>query len=226
MEKVSIDLGLREIRHLKVGSPLEKIISGGQRKRLNIALEFIREPAVLFLDEPTSGLSSKDSEVIIDLIKALALRGTLVFVVIHQPSSQIFKVFDKLLLLDQGGYPVYLGNPVDAVIYFKHATHQINPDIGECVCCGNVNPEQIFSIMEARELDESGFPTGERKFTPLQWNQHFREEQAKEPKTDNEHSGAILNDYQKPGLLRQFGVFMKRDVLSKWNNHQYVFPWL
>jgi ABC transport system ATP-binding/permease protein len=52
-------IGLAETRHLKVGSPLDKTISGGQRKRLNISLELIREPSVLFVDEPTSGLSSQ-----------------------------------------------------------------------------------------------------------------------------------------------------------------------
>ena len=71
---------------MKVGSPLDKMISGGQRKRLNIALELIREPAVLFVDEPTSGLSSRDSEIIIDLLKTMALKGKIVFVVIHQTS--------------------------------------------------------------------------------------------------------------------------------------------
>ena len=100
-------------------SPLDKTISGGQRKRLNISLELIREPSVLFLDEPTSGLSSRDSENIMDLLKQLTLKGKLVFVVIHQPSSEIFKMFDKLIILDVGGYPIYYGNPVDSVIYFK-----------------------------------------------------------------------------------------------------------
>ena len=63
-----MSLGLFEIKDMKVGSPLNKKISGGQRKRLNIALELIREPAILFLDEPTSGLSSRDSENILDLL--------------------------------------------------------------------------------------------------------------------------------------------------------------
>ena len=90
------DIGLGDAKHLKVGSPLEKTISGGQRKRLNIALELIREPAVMFVDEPTSGLSSRDSENIMDMLKELSLKGKLIFVVIHQPSSEIFKMFDNL----------------------------------------------------------------------------------------------------------------------------------
>src|SRR5690606_9930518 len=112
-------LGLSDIRHLKVGNPLNKTISGGQRKRLNIGLELLREPTVLFVDEPTSGLSSRDSENIMDLLKELSLRGKMVFVVIHQPSSDIFKMFDTLIILDTGGFQIYYGNPVEAVIYFR-----------------------------------------------------------------------------------------------------------
>jgi len=69
------DLGLDAAKDLKVGSAINKYISGGQRKRLNIALELIREPAVLFLDEPTSGLSSADTEKVINLLKEQTLKG-------------------------------------------------------------------------------------------------------------------------------------------------------
>lgn len=216
------DLGLFEAKDLKVGSPLDKIISGGQRKRLNIALELIREPGVLFLDEPTSGLSSSDSEVILDLLKSLALKGKLVFVVIHQPSSQIFKLFDKLILLDKGGYPIYQGNPVDAIIYFKTATHRINPNISQCACCGNVNPEQIFAIIEARLLDKNGFPTGKRRLTPEHWNKYYLEHGVEQRETIAT-SEKLKSDYDKAGFLTQLKVFIKRDVLSKLNNKQYLF---
>src|ERR1019366_3079257 len=147
---VLTNLGLIAIRDLKVGSPLEKTISGGQRKRLNIALELIREPSVLFVDEPTSGLSSRDSENIMDLLKELTLKGKLVFVVIHQPSSDIYKMLDKLLILDLGGYPIYYGNPVEALVYFKSAVHHINAHDAQCETCGTVNPEQIFNIIESK----------------------------------------------------------------------------
>jgi len=169
------NLGLDQRKDLKVGNPLEKTISGGQRKRLNISLELIREPAILFLDEPTSGLSSRDSENIIDLLKELSLKGKLVFVVIHQPSSDIYKMFDKIMILDMGGYPAYYGPPVDAVTYFKKSTLQVDSNRGQCETCGNVNPEQIFTIIEAKVVDEYGQPTSKRKITPVQWNQWYRE---------------------------------------------------
>ena len=115
VEKVLKELDLEEIKDLEVGSPIRKTISGGQRKRLNIALELIREPAILYLDEPTSGLSSSDSEKVIMLLKEQTHRGKLVVVNIHQPSSEIYKLFDRLWLLDRGGYPIYDGNPIEAI---------------------------------------------------------------------------------------------------------------
>ena len=96
------ELGLYQSRDLKVGSPIKKIISGGQRKRLNIALELLREPAVLLLDEPTSGLSSADTENVISLLKEQTSRGKLIVTNIHQPSSDVYKLFDRLWLLDKG----------------------------------------------------------------------------------------------------------------------------
>lgn len=160
------NLGLYDIKDIQVGTPLNKKISGGQRKRLNIALELMREPAILFLDEPTSGLSSKDSENIMDLLKDLTLKGKLVFVVIHQPSSDIFKMFDNLLILDTGGYMIYNGNPVDSITYFKSKVHQANWADSECHACGNVNPEQIFNIVESFVIDEYGKETRTRKISP------------------------------------------------------------
>src|SRR5690606_15110553 len=115
-------------------------------KRLNIGLELLREPSVLYVDEPTSGLSSRDSENIMDLLKELSLKGKMVFVVIHQPSSDIFKMFDKLAIMDVGGYQIFYGNPVEAVVYFKRIIDTVDKEQGSCLECGNVNPEQIFNI--------------------------------------------------------------------------------
>lgn len=216
------DLGLTETKDLKVGSPLEKTISGGQRKRLNIALELIREPSVLYVDEPTSGLSSRDSENIMDLLKELSLKGKLIFVVIHQPSSDIFKMFDKLQILDVGGYPIYYGNPVDAVSYFKTLVQHVNAEESECWNCGNVNPELIFNIIESKVLDEYGNLTHNRKTSPEEWNKSYVEKiepTIKEIKHQNEIPDAI---FKIPKAFQQFKVFITRDVLSKLTNTQYL----
>ncbi len=215
------DLGLSETAHLKVGSPLEKTISGGQRKRLNIGLELIREPSVLYVDEPTSGLSSRDSENIMDLLKELALKGKLVFVVIHQPSSDIFKMFDKLLILDLGGYPIYYGNPVEAVIYFKKQINHANANESECLTCGNVNPEQIFNIIETKVIDEYGNATPKRKVSPKEWNTLYLQEL--NTKLPDVYTGKIpKSTFKIPNKLNQFRVFITRDVMSKLTNKQYL----
>src|SRR5688572_15676551 len=218
--KVLEDLGLTETRDLKVGSPLQKTISGGQRKRLNIGLELLREPAVLFCDEPTSGLSSRDSENIIDLLKELSLKGKLVFAVIHQPSSDIFKMFDKLLILDTGGYQIYYGNPVDAIVYFKKSIDLVNSDEGECHDCGNVNPEQIFNIIETKVINEYGYFTNERKISPDQWNAVYKKNYkpfSVEPSNEVPHSTLNI-----PTRIKQAHLFSMRDIQAKIHNRQYM----
>lgn len=213
-------LGLSETKDLLVGSPLDKTISGGQRKRLNIGLELLRQPQVMFVDEPTSGLSSRDSENIMDLLKELSLRGKMVYVVIHQPSSDIFKMFDSLIILDVGGYQVYYGNPLDAVVYFKDIVNMVNKDQSECLECGNVNPEQIFNIIESRIVNEYGKFSDNRKVPPRQWNKYFKE---RITLPAIEHSKkALVRGYTIPSRLKQMKLFASRDVKSKLSNKQYL----
>jgi ABC transport system ATP-binding/permease protein len=219
--RVINQLGLLEIKDLTVGSPLDKTISGGQRKRVNIGLELLREPAILFVDEPTSGLSSRDSENIMDLLKELSLRGKMIYVVIHQPSSDIFKLFDSLLILDVGGFQIYYGNPVEAVLYFRDLVNATNRDRGTCPECGNINPEQIFSIIETKVVNEYGRLTNTRKVSPGQWYQYFKQK-SKLPKVA--HTTETLPVVQKiPNWFKQLKVFVMRDVLSKLSNKQYFY---
>ncbi|MCU0378243.1 MAG: ATP-binding cassette domain-containing protein [Bacteroidales bacterium] len=222
VEDVLHSLGLFEIKDMKVGTPLNKKISGGQRKRLNISLELIREPSILFLDEPTSGLSSLDSENILDLLNDLKLKGKLIFIVIHQPSSDIFKMFDKLIFLDTGGHLIYYGIPIRSIEYFKDRMQLPKYNDSECHACGNVNPEQIFSIVESKVLDEFGRPTKTRKISPSEWSAFFkssREETSLQPEPVSVIPEITLNT---PNKLKQFIVFMKRDVLSKLSDVQYL----
>ena len=214
------DLGLDAIKHLKVGSAINKYISGGQRKRLNIALELIREPSVLFLDEPTSGLSSADTEKVINLLKEQTFKGKLIIVNIHQPSSDVYKLFDRLWLLDRGGYPVFDGNPIDAITYFKEAANYADAETSACPTCGNVNPEIVLNIIDEKALSNTGEPSDERKMNPQDWHELYLKNrpQMEVPAVTN----IPASDQKKPSALKQFAIFLHRNIKTKITNVQYL----
>ena len=214
------DLGLDAVKDLKAGSAINKYISGGQRKRLNIALELIREPAVLFLDEPTSGLSSADTEKVINLLKELTFKGKLIIVNIHQPSSDVYKLFDRLWLLDRGGYPVFDGNPIDAITYFKEAANYADAETSACPTCGNVNPEIVLNIIDEKALSNTGEPSDERKTTPQEWHEMYLKNREEMEAPDV--SDVPPSDQKKPGKLKQFFIFLRRNIKTKITNVQYL----
>ncbi|KAL6748717.1 hypothetical protein V8C86DRAFT_1122712 [Haematococcus lacustris] len=113
-------LQLRHIQHYRVGSVEKRGISGGQRKRVNIGLELVSSPSVLFLDEPTSGLDATASNDILTSLADMAALGMSVIAVIHQPRFSSFMLFDQVLLLGHGGHTVFVGPPGVAVLYFHH----------------------------------------------------------------------------------------------------------
>ncbi len=218
------ELHQEETADLKVGGPLAKTISGGQRKRLNIALELIREPSILFVDEPTSGLSSADSDIVMGLLKAQAARGRLVIAILHQPSSTLFRMFDALWILDRGGYPIYMGHPLEAARHFRETAHLAGVDRSACPECGNVNPEQIFSLIETKEIDADGRFTRARKYPPEFWNAAWRRvEAARAPVRSAEGAAeAPPRNLRRPGWGGQLAVFLSRTARARAANRAYV----
>ncbi|MDG2425060.1 MAG: ATP-binding cassette domain-containing protein [Flavobacteriales bacterium] len=227
-------LGLWGIRELAVGHALHKTISGGQRKRLNIALELMRNPRVLFVDEPTSGLSSKDSEQLMELLKGLTFQGTLVVAVIHQPSAAIFRLFDQLWVLDHGGYPIYTGVPLDALTHFRRLVNHFNAQHPACSACGNLTPEQIFDIVETPVLDQRGRPTNRRRITPVEWNDFYNvlvnplvggmpaSPEVSPENAPKDASGTLAGGEGVPSRTKQLRTQFARDVSRKLKNRQYL----
>ncbi len=224
VENALVDFDLIEARDLNVGDAFTTILSGGQRKRLNIALELIREPSILFVDEPTSGLSSADSEKVITLLKRQTLKGKLIIANIHQPSSDIFKMIDKLLVMDQGGRVVYYGHPVGAITYFKREAHYADAEETECLSCGNINTDEILRIVEARVVDANGRLTRKRKTNPEEWYQRFLEKiDSKTKLIERVHDSSVpRNNFSIPNHFEQFRIFLGRDLLAKYSNKQYL----
>jgi len=178
------ELGLNERRREVVGGTSKKILSGGERKRLNIGLDMVSTADIYLFDEPTSGLSSKDSEHVIEIIRGMA-HNKIVLVTIHQPTSKIFQMFQKALLLDKGGKLVFFGTPTEMLAYFAEAEHEqlFGTELGGCQACGTTRPEFVFDVLETPLRDLGGDLIYEennrgqlvpaRRFSPEYWRDKF-----------------------------------------------------
>lgn len=118
VERVIAELGLTRCGNSMIGGPLFRGISGGEKKRVSIGQEMLINPSLLLLDEPTSGLDSTTAQRILNTIKRLASGGRTVITTIHQPSSRLYHMFDKVVLLSEG-CPIYYGPASTALEYFS-----------------------------------------------------------------------------------------------------------
>ena len=134
IERLISDLGLSHVKDVNIGTVFKKGISGGEKRRVSIGIEMIKEPEIIFFDEPTSGLDSASAFYIMKLIKQFADQGRTIICSIHQPSSQIFNMLDKILLLSHGS-PVYYGKRDKIIEYFDNLGHK---------CPQYVNPADYF----------------------------------------------------------------------------------
>uniref|UniRef100_A0A3Q2PT97 Broad substrate specificity ATP-binding cassette transporter ABCG2 n=1 Tax=Fundulus heteroclitus TaxID=8078 RepID=A0A3Q2PT97_FUNHE len=126
VEHLIRELCLSKVADSKVGSPMTRGISGGERKRTNIGMELIIDPAVLFLDEPTTGLDASTANSVLLLLKRMASHGRTIIMSIHQPRYSIYRLFDTLTLL-VGGRMVYHGPAPSALDYFSNIGYPCEP---------------------------------------------------------------------------------------------------
>ena len=147
------------------GTPWQ--ISGGQQKRLGIAMEMLANPDVFILDEPTSGLSSTDSQKIVALLRQIASEQKIVIASIHQPDFETFMMFDKILIIDDGGYPIFYGKPSESAEYFRRLTGRIDK---ESLLETHFNPGVILNIITETSHDNQRITSPEelyRKFVEI-----------------------------------------------------------
>ncbi|MEI8312524.1 MAG: ATP-binding cassette domain-containing protein, partial [Verrucomicrobiota bacterium] len=233
------ELGLNERRNFVVGSTHKKTLSGGERKRLNIGLDMVSSADVFLFDEPTSGLSSKDSEHVIEIIRGMS-HNKIVLVTIHQPTSKIFQMFHKAVLLDRGGKLVFFGTPQEMLKYFAEAEHQqhFGTALGGCEACGTTRPEFIFDVLETPLRDLGGDIIFEennrgqlipaRRFSPDYWRDKYEAyrlmKDVQTPSTPREAAPPPQPPTRRREPIRlrdewhQFVVLLKRAFISKLRN--------
>ncbi|KAK8546304.1 hypothetical protein V6N12_027097 [Hibiscus sabdariffa] len=160
IERVIESLGLQAVRDSLVGTVEKRGISGGQKKRVNVGLEMVMEPSLLILDEPTTGLDSSSSQLLLRALRREALEGVNICMVLHQPSSTLFKMFDDLILLAKGGLVAYLGPVKKLEEYFSsigiNVPDRVNP------------PDHLIDILEGIEKPASVT----REQLPVCWMLH------------------------------------------------------
>lgn len=204
-------VGLEAKGGLRVGSVTEKVLSGGERKRLNIGLELIGSPDALLLDEPTSGLSSADAESVMKILRTRADAGVLVMAVIHQPSPEVFSKFDKVIVLDVGGRLAFFGTPEATRAYFGiHAAGAARQNWG---------PDGILDTLVGRRTTLDG-GAQRRNFDPAFWKLRYtgarhayeppliRQQAPATPQGPAEKSG-------RPGFLKTAFTLFRRESLRR-----------
>src|SRR5690606_5809976 len=139
-------LGLEGVAHLQIGTPEKKVLSGGQRKRVNIAMELVTDPVIMFLDEPTSGLAADDTTALVQLLADLAKKtGKTIITTIHQPAKDEYEKFNLALILGQGGVPIFYGPTRDGYRFFgSWLERQGKPNTVD-------NPRDMFAMLQQRE---------------------------------------------------------------------------
>lgn len=210
VDQVIEELGLNKCRDTLIGGGMERGISGGERKRLSFATEILTNPSLLFVDEPTSGLDSFMAETVVLQLQQLARGGRTVIATIHQPSSDLFGLFDQLYLLSEGS-PVFHGKAVDAVPYFASLGFQ---------CPTFTNPSDYF-MRQLVVLDKDTDHAGVQRLQLLkdEWTSKRSQQdyQGELTMARNNSSSKTIDEseYEDPriGFWGQLSVIAHRNVL-------------
>lgn len=233
IDNILRQIGLYDKKHLRVGDLMNKLLSGGQRKRLNIALELLADPQVIILDEPTSGLSSKDSENLLEMLNDLRDQGKIIIATIHQPNPEIYQNFDKLLFLDKGGVQVYFGSTDKAFNFFEKELQTIVFNRSSLETKKELRmPEYFFDIIEYTEpLISTNITDTEirvqRKFPPFYWKNKYKKQklleiinQTGEEQDDDDRLNSTITETKltlKDNIMQFYYVFT-RNLKNKLTN--------
>ncbi|KAH0492707.1 hypothetical protein TgHK011_007648 [Trichoderma gracile] len=204
VEEVILELGLKECANTRIGNSQHRGCSGGEKRRVSIGVQLLANPSVLFLDEPTTGLDATSAYQLVRTLKALAQKGRTVITTIHQPRSEIWDLFDNLIVLSRGS-PVFSGPASDCLSWFQHLGHQLPPFVNpaefviDVAAVDNRTPELEAETSARLESLKAAWKTeSESRFPPL--------EATAEVRARNKHHQASTH----AGFFRQVRILTDR----------------
>lgn len=180
-EEVLLKMGLKDCADNLIGNELVKGISGGEKRRVTIAVQILTDPRILLLDEPTSGLDAFTANSIMEVLRGLAAEGRTLILSIHQARSDLFSHFGNVLLLARGGKSVYSGAAGEMLGYFARVGKE---------CPRNINPADFVMDLITVDLQQQGREEETRKSVNVlieAWGKNLNEPQASDAHTTAAH---------------------------------------
>lgn len=220
VNKLLEEMGLVSCSSVRIGGVGKQGLSGGQRRRLSIAVELVASASVLLLDEPTSGLDAAAAMGVMKKVKYLARQGHTIGIVIHQPASDIWVMFDRLMLLAPGGHIAYCGDAAHALVYFKNLGYECPPFFNQA--------EYVLDLVStdfSDTVDAADVKILVDKFAQSSERKELEEQlvQALAPFKNASPHDVIVKSTENIGFFSSFRTMFGRYVINVWRNPTHFF---
>ncbi|MBT8037428.1 MAG: ATP-binding cassette domain-containing protein [Verrucomicrobiae bacterium] len=243
VDSILAELDLQQLARRRVGSAGEKTLSGGERGRLNLGLDLGSSAEIFLFDEPISGLSSKDSEHVAETLHALS-RDNIVIASLHRPGARVLRLFDKVLMLDQGGRVAFFGTPAEMGTYFRHACKELSILPAKRLKsqqAQHAGADFVFDVLETPLHKLAGKENGgARRFPSTFWQERFEgsqlvdevarggvpdHSQLTELPTHKKHMAVPIRTQRQRGIewARLFRTHFQRSLISKFRNRGTIY---
>ena len=217
VEEVILELGLKECANTRIGNNAQKGCSGGEKRRTSLGVQMLSNPSVLFCDEVTTGLDATSAFQLVKTLKYLASKGRTIVTTIHQPRSEMWGLFDHLVLLS-GGSPIYSGSTNESLPYFEDLGYElpefVNPaeHLIDLAAVDLRSPElESTSLSRVEALKRAWKTTSENQRAEEKWSEKMDE-------SPNDVSGVPPSKTRQASFLRQVQVQTARTVVTTWRD--------
>jgi ABC-type multidrug transport system ATPase subunit len=205
VEEVIMELSLKEAADTRIGNSAHKGCSGGEKRRTSIGVQLLSNPSLLWLDEPTTGLDSTSAYQVVKTLQNLARRGRTIIVTIHQPRSEIYSLFDNVVLLTRGS-PAYAGSATECLPYFAQLGHEMPPF---------TNPaEYLIDLVSVDNRNEEAEAAAEHRVGRIKeaWREHLSKSSGEKDDAANAltQTKSQKRKLQKTTLVQQIRVLTAR----------------